>query len=261
MAFVVSDLIAYVEDCHAVATGEIVSDDSNICTPNFSSYWSVSGVWRNQRKTFLSEPELWKQFRGLFQASERGVKVCVCVCVFKCLVPLGTATGPAAMAKLRWLVEKVPGRTRQWTLLGKHTSPKCVASLVGIHSRRLLNAVKGKLDHRFRCNGAVTKLHLPIIVFGCQFHQFPIFGFTLPTLRLGQKWLSNEGRWMCSYLVSIKVQQGCFQTSFLVLSKVAPWFVFPGSAQSCRNGLFEVQTIWSIQDISREVDGDIGFIM
>ena len=156
------------------------------------------------------------------------------------------------MAKLRWLVDKVPGRTRQWTLLGKHTSPKCVASLVGIHSRRLLNAVKGKLDHRFRCNGAVTKLHLPMIVFGC---QFPTCGSMFPTLRLGQKWLSNEGRWMCSYSVSIKVQQGCFQTSFLVL------YVFPRFPQSCRNSLFEVQTIWSIQGISREVDGDIGLIM
>ena len=87
MVYVVSDLIAYVEDCHAVATGESVFDDSNICTTNFSSFWFVSGEWRNQRKTFLSEPEFWKQFHGLFQASERGVKVC------KSLFPLGTATG------------------------------------------------------------------------------------------------------------------------------------------------------------------------
>jgi hypothetical protein len=62
-------------------------------------------------------------------------------------------------AQIRWVVEKVPGKTKQWKLLGRHAAPKCLAALCGINSRRLMRASVGSVDHRFACNGAVSKLH------------------------------------------------------------------------------------------------------
>lgn len=80
---------------------------------------------------------------------------------------------------MRWVVDKVPGNTKQWSLLGRHVAPKCLASLCGIHSRRLLRARQGDVDHRFGCNGAAAKLHPYVIAF----FQFTTHKFVIPSLQ------------------------------------------------------------------------------
>ena len=120
-------------------------------------------------------------------------------------------------AKIRWIVEKAPGKNKEWQLLGKHASPKCLAALCGINSRRLVRAAHGLLDHRFACNGAVSKLQVENLFF----HLAPFdpisysLGYTSHDgPRLEQKWPQSAGRWICICLAYTMVPQECFQTSY-----------------------------------------------
>ena len=161
--------------------------------------------------------------------------------------------------KIRWIVEKAPGKNKEWQLLGKHASPKCLAALCGINSRRLVRAAHGLLDHRFSCNGAVSQLQVEKRVLhltsfdpiscslSCTSHDGP---------RLEQKWLQSAGKWICICLGYIMAPQECFPTSYFENIRYQ-------STSRLRVVQFnplrpKVQKIWSIQDSARIFDGYIG---